>query len=245
LLDIPTDMETRGVFLELHGHPDTRAFAHDLNTVLEHAFGTASPAFVDKLIPCLVPNLENFQKHLTNFNKKARATLDLPEDGVTARALKRFGLISLAGELATGFEITGWDNGEATDAAIETLRLWVLGHDLPTDDDVSSSVRRLAGYVAANQNRFMALDTASAQLPQAFVGWVDQTRYYFTADAWAEAHRGHDLIDVGHQLQSRQLLATNDSGLKWRLPRRFTGRPRCYAVWRAGVDSTAPVSTAA
>ena len=77
-------------------------------------------------------------------------------------------------------------------------------------------------------------------LPQGFAGWLDQNRYYFTSDAWAEIHRGQDLLDVGRQLQSRQLLATNESGLKWHMPRRIPGRPRCHAVWRAGIDPASP-----
>lgn len=179
LLDIPTDLETRGVFLNLHGRADTRTFARDVNALMEHAHGTAGPAFVAGLVKYLPTQLDSFRKAVADFSDKVHAALDLPEDGMTARAIQRFALISLAGEFATWIKITGWQKGVATDAAIEALRLWVLGRDLATRDEVSETIRRLEDYVSANQNQLTPLNTAKSPLPKGFVGWFDRNRYYF------------------------------------------------------------------
>jgi putative DNA primase/helicase len=234
LLDVPTDLTP--LFNDLHGRADSKTFALDLAALLARDHGTAGPAFVRSLIPHLPGSLDRFRSFMTTFQSSARAAIDLPEDGVTARALQRFAHIALAGELATTFRITGWNTDEAMQAATEALRLWVRGRDLPTRDEITASIRRLSDFVSAHSTRFIPVAAPTSPPSKDHAGWVDDDFYYFASEAWTEIHRGFDPVDVARQLQSRQLLISNESGLKYKMGRKIANRPRCYAVRRAGID---------
>jgi putative DNA primase/helicase len=235
LLDIPTDLIP--IFVSLHGRSDSRTFAREVSNVLARNHGTVGPAFVKMLVGALPGNMEKFRAIMRAFQVQARREVDLPDDGVTERALQRFALIALAGELATKAAITGWQSGEATKAAIQALRLWVLGRDLPSCNEITASIRRVKDFVAAHRSRFVLLPAPATPSSKNHAGWLDDTFCYLTTDAWAEIHRGFDPSDVARQFQSRQLLITNESGLTFRMGRQIAGRPRCFAVRRAGIDS--------
>ncbi|KTD59291.1 inner membrane protein [Legionella shakespearei DSM 23087] len=117
LLSIPVTDRLYGVFDELHGFEDSRAFADYLKQSTSSYYGMAGPEFIKKLLEdkdCL-PDL---YARLCNHSEFKSS------DGVESRAAGIFALIAMAGEKATEYDLTGWQEGEALKAVIECFKIW-------------------------------------------------------------------------------------------------------------------------
>lgn len=126
LLDIPAEVPGgHGVFEDLHGAPGGSAFAQALRAGMVAHHGTAGPAFLEWLAAELV-RVPDFvaQSLLPVVASWCRAEVRPGADGQVHRAARRFATIALAGELATAAGVTGWSEGEASDAAAKVFRAW-------------------------------------------------------------------------------------------------------------------------
>ncbi len=117
LLNIPATDRAYGAFDDLHGLTDGRIFADSMKQATSLFYGLSGPAFVEKLLSdkdCLSElyakfcNLEGFYT----------------SDGIESRAAGLFALIALAGEKATEYGLTGWQEGEALESVIELFNAW-------------------------------------------------------------------------------------------------------------------------
>lgn len=111
-----------GLFENLHGHPDSFSLVKNLELVCTNYYGTAAPAFLEKLVPYSSLVASEFKQWLDQFK------LDYaPEkaSGQVYRAATRFALIGYAGELATRWGLTGWSSNEAWLAAGTMFRAWL------------------------------------------------------------------------------------------------------------------------
>lgn len=123
LLDLPADAGAGlGVFEELHGHGSGALFSK----VLEHAacsyYGTAGPAFVQKIIDdrdTVIDIVKELQKQFAREHVPADAS------GQAHRAAVRFGLVGAAGEIASHFGVTAWPEGAALQAAEACFQAWL------------------------------------------------------------------------------------------------------------------------
>lgn len=123
LVDIHADAgKDLGLFEEIHGASNGAEFSDMLkeNTALYH--GTAFKAFInriiaegDKIRAIIGASQEEYLNDL------------IPEDasGQVRRVAARFALIAAVGELATRYEITGWQPGEAIKAAATCFNSWL------------------------------------------------------------------------------------------------------------------------
>ncbi len=117
LLDLPATTRAYGLFDELHGQPDGRTFADKLKQATGEHYGHAGPAFVEALV--------NSTKDLPALYSRVCNHPGLTvTDGVESRAAGVFALLGMAGELATEYGVTGWDEGDAMVAAISGFNLW-------------------------------------------------------------------------------------------------------------------------
>lgn len=123
LLDIPADAGAGlGMFENLHSYANGAAFSKAVTEAACKYYGTASQPYISKLV-------EHYEK-IADWVKKAQrefAQKHVKDDagGQVHRAALRFGLIGAAGELATKWEITGWQPGEAMQAAVTCYRAWL------------------------------------------------------------------------------------------------------------------------
>ncbi|KTC81712.1 DUF927 domain-containing protein [Legionella brunensis] len=117
LLNIPATDQTYGAFDNLHGLTDGRAFADSMKQSTNLFHGVAGPEFVKKLLE----DKDNLSELYARFCK-----LDgfYSSDGIESRAAGLFALIALAGEKAMEYGLTGWQQGEALEAAIELFNVW-------------------------------------------------------------------------------------------------------------------------
>ncbi len=123
LLDIPADAGAGyGMFENLHQYANGATFSKALTEAACKYYGTASQPYISKLV-------EHHDK-VADWIKKAQrefAQKHVKDDagGQVYRAALRFGLIGAAGELATKWEITGWQPGDAMQAAVTCYMAWL------------------------------------------------------------------------------------------------------------------------
>ncbi len=124
MAEIPADAGAgHGVFETLHDHSDGAAFARALTDASTEHHGTAFPAFIEAVI--------RDRAELPGAIKKLRGAFvdavlsGLQPSGQVRRVAARFGLVAVAGELATGYGVTGWREGEARQAAETCFHAWL------------------------------------------------------------------------------------------------------------------------
>ncbi len=125
LAEIPADAGAGlGVFEDLHELDNGSEFAKALDRLTRQNYGTAFPAFLEKL----VANLDSLPEALHDAQKAfERKALTDGASGQAHRVASRFGLVGAAGELATNWGITGWSAGEAMGAAVSCFKAWLDG----------------------------------------------------------------------------------------------------------------------
>lgn len=125
LAEIPADAGAGlGVFEHIHDLENGSAFAKalDVNTRKQH--GAAFVAFLEKL----AGNLEGIGGTLHQAQKIFESRfLSEQASGQARRVAHRFALVGAAGELATDWGITGWEQGEAMKAAGRCFADWLAG----------------------------------------------------------------------------------------------------------------------
>ena len=232
LLDVPVD-RSHGAWDSLHGYTDGAAFSDALKTAAKTSYGHAGPAFLERLTRddrdfCAL--LETI-KQLPGF---------LSEDGQHKRGAARLALIAMAGELATDYGITGWEEGDAIAAAVEALNLWKnLRGSGP--DERQQTLRQVSQFIDRHgDGRFSDVE-GEHQVRDRAGWWRDDDGdrvYLFNADGIREALGGFDFKRALDHLQEAGALI--DCGQAERAkPHRIGGRRvRLYSIdpGRLGVD---------
>lgn len=123
LLDIPADAGAdNGMFENLHSYANGSTFSKALTEATTKYYGTAAQAFIEKLVAHSekIPGwIKKAQREFADEHVKPDA------GGQVHRAALRFALIGAAGEIASKWEITGWQPGEANQAAVTCYKAWL------------------------------------------------------------------------------------------------------------------------
>lgn len=123
LLDIPADAgRGLGLFDTLHDYASGAAFSKAITEAALKYYGTPAIAFLTKLV-------EHLDK-MPGMVKRAQQQFieqHLPADagGQAHRAALRFALVGAAGEIATVWGVTGWEQGSAMQAAANCFKAWM------------------------------------------------------------------------------------------------------------------------
>ena len=138
LLDVPADRGLGfGAFDHAGGFADAGKLADAIKDAARSAYGTAGPEFVRRLLASDIEQTVAWaQGMLDGFIAKFVASGSSEQ---IARAAKKFALIGIAGELATGLGVTPWVKGEALKAA-----RWAFNRWLETRGGVGSHEERQA-----------------------------------------------------------------------------------------------------
>lgn len=140
ILDIPADNETYGCFQCLHGYPNGKQFADKISELSKKYYGIAGREFLKHLLPSqerVLSDLGNLMDEVT------RVHLPLGASGQVHRAFNRFALAGAAGEVASSFGITGWEQNVAMDAAMRCFNDWLSSRG----DIGSQEVREILSHV--------------------------------------------------------------------------------------------------
>lgn len=122
IADIPADLGQFGVFDSLHGISDGATFANIVKEKARDYHGAVGREFINLLS-------EDFEKVRNAIDAVIDTFIEdhIPKEssGQVKRVGRRFGLVAAAGELATMFDLTGWDKGSATLAANKCFQDWL------------------------------------------------------------------------------------------------------------------------
>ena len=123
LAEIPADAgKGLGVFEELHDYASGSEFSKALDRAARRYYGTAFYAFLSEL----VRHQEAVPELVREAQKKFEAAcLSEVAHGQARRVAARFALVGAAGELATKWGVTGWQPGEAMNAAVTCFKAWL------------------------------------------------------------------------------------------------------------------------
>jgi uncharacterized protein (DUF927 family) len=98
-----------------------------------------------------------------------------------SRAIRRFGIVAAAGEIATRYGITGWKNGDAILAAQQCFAAWM--EHRKSYDTVASAVDRVKMFIVANEKRFEVLGAVAVENR---VGYKKKTDYLIPPDVFRD-----------------------------------------------------------
>lgn len=199
LLDIPA-ARTYGAWDSLHGHTTGAALSDALKAAAATHYGHAGRAFLERLtfdardLPSYLEEI----KTLPGF---------VVEDGQPKRGAARLALIALAGELATEYGVTGWQEGDAIAAAQDALRQWqnLRGNGPSERRQVLAQVSEF--IERHGDGRFSDAKGDDSRAVQNRAGWwrdtKDGRRYLFNKTAIREALHGFDFgraLDILHSV---------------------------------------------
>lgn len=246
---IPADAEKgMGIFEQLHGTDDPRVFAETLEAAAKQNYGIPILEFLKYLVANWATEIPSSERFLKNFI--STANLPIGTSPEVQRVLRRFAAVACAGEIATQAGITGWEPGEAYEAAMACFEIWLKEHGLE-GADIRNAINQVREIIASNQDRFYQAEPATVrtadgkdvvttpQVHRALGYWKvidEQPIFLIDQDKWkTEVCAGFPHEDVARELFKRRLLIKNESPrLTYRtevtLPNALTGRLRFFAV---------------
>lgn len=203
MIQIPSDSGKYGVFEELHGFSGGKALSEHLEQGVAQYHGAP---FRDWLrhITASLPEVTNQAKAmLKEFTRRLT-----PQDAgnQVGRAVTRFALVAMAGELATRAGITGWSEGEAYAAAERCLASWMVDRGHSANQEDRAALEQVRDFITCNQYSRFADWHDDRNRPVAMMGFrkVDTgsqttetvTTFYVLPSGWKEICKGFNASKV-------------------------------------------------
>ncbi|MCW5600149.1 DUF927 domain-containing protein [Nitrosomonas sp.] len=233
LLDIPATRK-HGAFDVLHGLPNGAALSDKIKSIASSHYGHAGRAFLEKL----TRDGRDFKKYLEQF-KSLPALKGDDDSGQFKRVAARFALVTLAGELATEYRLTGWNEGAALDAAVIGLQAWqsIRGKG---NSERHQILEQVSDFISRHgDSRFSNADSLNYDnllMIRDRAGWWrdnnDSRVYLFTSSGLREALRGFDFTRALDVLQESGVLQVPESGKERAKPTRVSiGVKKLYHIY--------------
>ena len=209
-LSIPIQ-EQYGVWDELHNFPAVAELSMHINEAVKEDYGHAGITFLEKLTAALADKNFNLSEKFKEILKQF-PTADA--SGQDRRAIERFALAALAGELATEFDITGWPKETATKAAVTEYEKW-RKHRGCGNSEERDILNRIYDYICTNGETLFSWVKAVnlLQIPRR-AGWHDGMEpnrgtiktYYFIPGEFKKILKGFDVNTVCEVLKKHNAL---------------------------------------
>lgn len=222
LLDIPV-ARAFGAFDTLHGMASGAALSDAIKRGAASHYGHAGRAFLEKL----TRDERDFCAYLEQVKQQPELAAEHGE-GQDKRAAARFALIGMAGELATEYGVTGWQAGEAIQAAAEGFRLWQSARGRGNDERRQIMERVSAFIERHGDGRFSDADNKVETSVRDRAGWWrdagGERCYLFTAEAMREAVKGFEFTRALDVMQEAGALPAPGADGKRAKPYRINRR---------------------
>jgi len=129
-------------------------FFRHINTAMNNYYGTAGAKWLEQITKEKL-TLEN---HIQGLLSQMKSEL-LPDNSNSQHDVvaTRFALVALAGELATRYGITGWEEGEATNAAKRCFSDWLDGFGTGNREH-AQILKAVQAFVERNGDKFRRMD---------------------------------------------------------------------------------------
>ena len=175
LLNIPSNAGAGlGVFNNLHGFNNSADLADHLNNSVTQHYGVAGDAWLD----CLTQDADTLNNHVPAAIASFVESLGTISNQAK-RAARAFGLLATAGELATSYGITTWEEGDATRACVTLFNAWLAGFGTGNRED-DQIYKAAVDFVQRNPNRFHLIFKPKSQEGKEIHGadyQLNQTQY--------------------------------------------------------------------
>jgi len=136
-----------GDFEDIHGYETPRKFADALKENASSYFGAVGIEYLRQLVERRGELTDVIQEYIENF---VASVVPAGASGQVSRVARRFGLVAVAGELATYFNLTGWQGDEATKAARTCFEAWFENFER----DEREALAQVKAFLEANESRF-------------------------------------------------------------------------------------------
>ncbi|WP_054005038.1 DUF927 domain-containing protein [Cypionkella psychrotolerans] len=239
LIDIEADSRAHGAFDDLHGSETAAMFADMLKAAAKTSHGAVGHAFVRGMLDHQ-DKVDNVVRTLfAKLCKESLGKLPQESDGVVSRVAQRFALVGVAGELATAFKLTGWDEGDAHKFATAAFLDW---HDRihgAKHEGLANVIVPIQQFLTAKLDTLPEVGTLVSSDP---IGWKDASRVFLTADCWHQIYPGSTAATAATALMKMSLLLLGEDGRHMKkAPRAIPGRPRLYTLKIADVMRYKPI----
>lgn len=172
MADIPADPgKLLGIFEDLHDCKDGAALSRSIVNAVQHAHGTAGPAFIEAIVGKLdvLPSLINAMRK--EFIAEVLG-VDEVNHGQVIRVAERFALVAVAGELATNLGITGWQPHDAEHAVKSCFNAWFESRESGGDLEATAILSQVKAFFEEyGESRFTALDDDSNRVINSRAGF--------------------------------------------------------------------------
>ena len=206
-----------GAFDNTGGFEDAGKLSQAFKLASTTSYGTAGPEFVRRLIENEITS-DYVRRAIREFSKSV-----VPEgsDGQVQRVAERFGLIAVAGEIATTLQVTPWATGAAYRACEWGFHRWLedRGGSEPAEIRQAIDAVRLT-LEQHGDSRFQPLEGEDAtRAINNRLGWRKGTgadrEYWIPGQVWkSEICCGHDPRFVARVLAERGMLARGRDGFQ-------------------------------
>jgi putative DNA primase/helicase len=221
---------------------DARAFAEHLRAACDAQHGVAGVAWLEYVASLL----DELRRDLPGEVTTMAQSMTVPgAESQVLRAMRRFGLLAVAGELATQAGITGWKPGDATAGIRACVRTWLAGRGGSANLEDRHVLERFRNFLGRGwQSRFIEWSRAEDERAPAKLDAVGFRKpadtpekrvcetgehvatpmiFYVTGEGWAEIFRGMDPQRAAHVLLAKGVLVPG----KWTRDGVTSMRPYC------------------
>ena len=236
LADIDADAGAgMGAFEVLHDQPTPAALALAVKDATLRNHGAVGVEWLRRIVAdrSNLPDLIAAGiKHFVGENA--------PKDsaGQVFRVAKRFALVAVAGELATHYGLTGWEEGEATRAAEKCFAVWLESFGGTGNREERAMLSQVRAFFETHgASRFEDVSAASDQKVPNRAGFYrtdpnGNREYLVLLEAFKrDVCQGFDAKAVALALSREGWLAKGEAGRLTQKPRLpGLGTPRCYVL---------------
>ncbi|TDR50211.1 uncharacterized protein (DUF927 family) [Halomonas ventosae] len=229
LLNVPVQRQ-HGVFDTLHHLPDGRALSDHLKEAVRRCYGTLGPAFVERLV--------HEERDLAGEVACLAGQFD-STNPFQGRAASTLALIALAGELATEYGLTGWQKGDALEAAILAFDTWKKGQG-GTQTEHQKILANVRGFLEKHGDSRFSYIEATHPVNNRTGWWRDDVNgrvYFFNREGLKEALGGFDTRRGLDALDAAGWIVERDGSARSTKLRIRGQRPRLYAIRPADEES--------
>ena len=145
LLNIKADAgKGLGAFEDIHNSESPAAFSNMLRSAAKKVFGAPLRSYLQHVVEHQAELEQSCRREVRRF---AESHVPMNAANEVGRAAARFGVVAVAGELATQLGLTGWRQGDAENAAAACFSSWITERGSIRSSDDDQAVRTVRYYL--------------------------------------------------------------------------------------------------
>lgn len=209
-----------------HGRADRAALLAELHAAMRRHHGAAARAFLARLAEARAADPEGLHAALAAMRDRFAAALPASADAQVRHVARFFALVATAGEMATGWAVLPWPEGEAERAVRAVMRDWIDRRGSAVAGEDSAALTTLRAFIAAHgASRFDTIlpapkdgDGEAEVRDQRTInraGWRERDAdgrwsYFLTREAWREVFADADWLAAARTLAAGGVILRGD-----------------------------------